>query len=291
MRRIIGRDIYIGKMAPEHEVTIHDLGHGHKEVSICRSVWWEHDTTMTPEAYALYLESLEAYRNSPAGEQEALERAQANLERSARRAKTQCRRLVKVMGLDALLTLTYRENMQDLEACKRHLKEFVRRIRRVIPGFAYVAAFEQQKRGAWHVHMAVHALPFNLAWAGVKVKSYSVVRAVWRGVVGELGGNIDQSKRKRGSRATPAKIASYISKYMLKSFDLMGADFERYSASKADIPPPVRLRFMHQVMQDLIALVYIEAGASELLTSPWLNPWGDRFFLVMEPAPPDKNRP
>ena len=41
------------------------------------------------------------------------ERAAANRERSARRAKTQVRRLIKAKNLDTMLTLTYRENMTD----------------------------------------------------------------------------------------------------------------------------------------------------------------------------------
>lgn len=195
MQRIIGYDVYEGKPGPEFKMAIHDLGHGHKEVSITRSIWWDHTCTMTEEAYQMYQASCMLHADDEA-------RLQANLERSARRAKTQCRRLVKVMGLDALLTLTYQANMQDLAQCKVHLKEFVRRMRRLIPGFSYVAAFERQKRGAWHIHIAIHALPMRLDWAGVKVKSYGVARAVWRSVVGDLGGTINQSKRKRSSRAT-----------------------------------------------------------------------------------------
>jgi hypothetical protein len=278
MQKIIGRDIYEGKPGPEWTMRLHELGHGHKEVSVSRSIWWEHVGTMSDEAFQMYQAACMVNADDEA-------RKLANLERSARRAKTQCRRLVKVMGLDALLTLTYRENVTDLQQCKRHLKEFVRRIRRVIPGFAYFAAFERQKRGAWHVHMAIHRLPLNLGWQGVKVKSYSVVRAVWRGVVGDLGGNIDQSRRKRSSGSTAAKIAAYLSKYMLKSFAEMGADFERYSASSCKLPRPVVLRFIDAALADLVALAYQEAGSAGECTSPWLSPYKDRFFLVSESPP------
>jgi hypothetical protein len=282
MQKIVGREIFEGKPGPEWTMHVHALGHGHKEISVSRSIWWEHSATMSDEAWSMYQAACMLNADD---EQKKL----ANIERAARRAKTQSRRLCKVMGLDALLTLTYRENVQDLALCKRHLKEFVRRMRRLIPGFAYVAAFEQQKRGAWHVHMAIHALPLNLAWSGVKVKSYAVARAVWRSVVGDLGGNIDQSRRKRQTRSSPAKIAGYLSKYMLKSFATMGAEFERYSASKAEIPPPVRLRFMHEQLLNLMELAYHEAGLSGTITTPWLSPFGDRFFLVSEPEPPPKN--
>lgn len=285
MERIIGRDMYEGKYADEYEVILRDLGHGQKEASISRSVWWEHTGTMTDAAYAQYLDTLEAWKASPAGIEAAQEREQRNRERSARRAKAKVRRICKSMGVDSLLTLTYRENMQDLEACKKHLKEFVRRVRKLVPGFAYVAAFERQKRGAWHVHLAIHSLPFSLPWAGVKVKSYSVIRAIWLRVVGDLGGNIDQSRRKRNSRKTPAKIAAYVSKYILKAFEQGEDHSNRYSSSTYSIPDAVRIRLQGAALSDIIALVYLHLGQDGTLTNPWMNAWGDRFFLTAEPDP------
>lgn len=286
MERIIGRDWYEGKISDEHEVIIRDLGHGQKEASISRTVWWEHGGTMTDAAYQQYLETLEAWKASPEGILAAEEREQKNKERAARRAKTKVRRICKSLGVDALLTLTYQANMQDLAACKRHLKEFVRRVRALIPGFAYVAAFERQKRGAWHVHMAVHKLPFKLAWAGAKVKSYSVIRAVWRRVVGDLGGNIDEARKKRHSRKSPAQMAAYISKYILKAFEEGEDHSNRYSSSAYSLPDPVRIRLIGESMGDLIALVYLHMGGDGTLTNPWLSPFGDRFFLTSEPVPP-----
>nr|DAH82798.1 MAG TPA: protein of unknown function DUF1424 [Inoviridae sp.] len=283
MQRIIGRDIYEGKISDEHEVILHDLGHGQKEASISRSVWWEHTGTMSEEAYAMYLEAVERLNNDPdwLAEKEA-----KNRERSARRAKTKVRRICKTMGVDALLTLTYQANMQDLDACKKHMKEFVRRIRRLIPDFVYVAAFEQQKRGAWHVHMAVRKLPFKLAASnGVKVGSYNVIRAVWRRVVGELGGNIDEARKKRHSRKSPAQMASYISKYILKAFEEGEDHSNRYSSSAYCLPAPQRMRFMAESMADLIALVYCELGMPGTITNPWVSAWGDRFFMTSEPDP------
>ena len=285
MQRIIGRDIYEGKFSDAYVMHMHDLGHGHREASISRAIDWEHTGTMSEDAYAMYQENLDRLHSDPDW---LAEREQIHRERAARRAKTKVRRLCKAMGVDALLTLTYRENQQDLDTTKKHMKEFVRRVRRLVPGFAYVAAFERQKRGAWHVHMGIHALPFNLPWAGVKVKSYSVIRAVWRSVVGDLGGNIDQARKKRYSRKTPAKMASYISKYILKAFEDGEEHSNRYSASACTLPPAVRMRFQSASMAELIALVYSEMGEPGTLTSPWLSSFGDRFFLVAEPAPPDK---
>ena len=79
------------------------------------------------------------------------------------------------------MTLTYRANQTDLELCKKHLKEFVRRVRRVLPDFVAIAAFETQKRGAWHVHMACRRVATVLAnKQGVRIKSFDLLRAIWR---------------------------------------------------------------------------------------------------------------
>jgi hypothetical protein len=278
--RIIDRDVYEGKYADAYDVVLRDLGHGHKEASISRSVAWEHVATMSDQAYEMYLENLAQQTPEELAEKEASHR-----ERAARRAKTKVRRICKSMGVDALLTLTYRENMQDEELCKKHMKEFVRRVRKLIPGFAYVAALEPQKRGAWHVHMAIHSLPFTLPWAGVKVKSYSVIRAIWRNVVGALGGNIDQSRRKRNSRKTSGQIASYISKYILKAFEQGAAYSNRYSSSSYSLPDAVRMNFVRGSLCDLIGLVYLHMGQDGTITNPWLSAFGDRFFLSSEPDP------
>lgn len=268
---------YEGKLSDEYELRLHHLGNGHAEAVIQRQVIWEEAGVLSPEAWAMYLDSQARHAD---------ERKEANRERAARRAKTKVRRLVKVMGLDAMLTLTYRDNQQDLDLCKRHMKEFVRRMRRVLPGFVYVAAFERQERGAWHVHMATHALPRELpASNGVKVKSFNVVRAVWRSVVGDLGGNIDQARRKRFSAQSSGKLAAYISKYMLKAF-ADGDDWSnRYSASQGiALPAPVVVRFKAYAMADLIALAYSEVAGHSCDCMTWLGNFGDTFFLSTESA-------
>lgn len=272
------------KPAPdEYMMRLFDLGNGHKEAVISRpTIWEEVNADQAAKLGDDWTALLEKQR-----EESKEEREEANRKRAARRAKTRVRRLVKVMGLDALLTLTYKANQQDLTLCKIHMKEFIRRMRRLIPDFRYVAAFETQKRGAWHVHMATHRLPQELAWAGTKVKSYNVVRAVWRSVVGDLGGNIDQQRRRRFSKQSSAKLAAYLSKYMLKAFE-DGDDWSnRYSASTGtDVPAAVAMRFKSASMAELIGLAFDECaqGACELMT--WLSRFGDTFFLSTESDPP-----
>ncbi|OWQ83855.1 hypothetical protein CDN99_25660 [Roseateles aquatilis] len=277
MLRLIDGIFYRGKRSDEYVLRSYHLGNGHKEAVITRQVVWEEQGPATLAELAMWeLERVEFED----------EKREANRLRAARRAKTQVRRRVKVLGLDALLTLTYRVNQQDLTLCKQHMKEFVRRVRRVLPGFVYVAAFERQKRGAWHVHMAIHRLPQSLPWAGVKVKSYNVIRAVWRSVVGDLGGNIDESRKKRWSKQSSGKLAAYLSKYMLKAFE-EGDDWSnRYSGSAGvELPQAVVVRFKAYSMAELVALAYGEVADGPCECMTWLDGYGDTFFLSTEGPP------
>lgn len=267
----------------EFAMRLYPLGNGHQEVVISRPIVWEEVSPELAHRLGDDWEELLAKQR----EEDAEHREEANRKRAARRAKTRVRRLVKVMGLDALLTLTYRANQTDQDLCKKHMKEFVRRVRRVLPGFQYVAAFETQKRGAWHVHLATHALPRDLPWAGVKVKSFNVIRAIWRSVVGELGGNIDQQRRKKFSKQSSAKLAAYLSKYMMKAFE-DGDDWSnRYSASTGvDVPEAVLLKFRAATMAELIGLAFDQAAAGDCEVMTWLSNHGDTFFLATELQPP-----
>lgn len=271
MLRLIDGVLYEGREADEYELTVHRLGNGHAEASIRRCTRWEELRPATPDELELW----DQHR-----EETADERREANRKRAARRATTTVRRLVKVAGLDSLLTLTYRSLQLDLALCKKHLKEFIRRMRRLIPGWQYVAAFERQERGAWHVHLAIHKLPMNLpASNGVKVKSYNVVRAVWRSVVGADNGNVDESRRRKFSSHTTAKIAAYISKYMLKAF-ADGDDWKnRYSSGGLSSPPPPSTRMRGANAVELITEAYSQIAmyACEVWTSVRRS-WGTDGF-------------
>lgn len=57
------------------------------------------------------------------------------------------------------VTLTFRENITDLDRANREFKKFIQRLRRRYKGFKYLAVIEFQKRGAVHYHM-ISDLPF-----------------------------------------------------------------------------------------------------------------------------------
>jgi hypothetical protein len=135
---------------------------------------------------------------------------QERVESSRYRTRKVIRQRCMSMRADHMMTLTYRENMQDRDRCYRHTVEFIARCRRLRLLPQYVAVPELQERGAWHVHLAYR----GFVWA-------NTLRRIWRQVVGEFegktGGNVNL-RYFRGPR-NPWRIAAYMSKYIGKSIE------------------------------------------------------------------------
>ena len=72
-----------------------------------------------------------------------------------KRRRDYVRRLIAANfgGGDKFITLTFRENLQDVQEAYRAWKAFRERLRRRWPEFRAVAVVEFQKRGAVHYHM------------------------------------------------------------------------------------------------------------------------------------------
>ena len=279
MLRIVDGFVYEGKLSPDRfRVKLHDLGHGHREASVSRCVDWTEGWPLDPDSRAARV--LRGEIEDP----DAEEKREANIRRAARRAKSKIRQRCKAQGLDSLLTLTYRANQCDRAVAEADFKAFLRRLRGVMPGFAYVAFFETQKRGAWHVHMAVRKFPMKLAATnGVLVKSFGVIRAIWRAVVGEHGGNIDMGRWKGTSQKSAAKCAAYISKYCLKAYADGELGSKRYRASSVDLPVPETVQFEAASLAELIDLVVSFAGeGGRVLATSWLSSFKDCYFVASE---------
>ncbi|WP_430733054.1 rolling circle replication-associated protein [Burkholderia stagnalis] len=108
--------------------------------------------------------SLNAKPKAKRGESE---NSESNLLDAAKRAKQQVRLRCKAIGADRMITLTYRENMQDKARLKRDFDALRRRLAK-LSTFLYVATPERQKRGAWHLHVAVKGR-----------QNYRVLRSIW----------------------------------------------------------------------------------------------------------------
>lgn len=157
------------------------------------------------------------------------------LKKSQQRAKRTVRHKLLTMQADRLLTLTYRENMTDVDQGWKDLHAFSRKMKHVFGDrWQYVCVPELQKRGAVHFHLAIKGFyPVNL------------VRKLWRTVIGE--GNIDitdpgkyqlQHTSRKNAAWNPKKIANYLSKYITKN-ETVAFNRRRYSSTKIELPEPL----------------------------------------------------
>jgi hypothetical protein len=139
--------------------------------------------------------------------------SEENRERSLRRAKSSLRRKVKSLadeGQIYMLTVTYRQNMQDYERFLKDWEKFVRKVRARYPNFKYVCVAERQHRGAWHAHALVNIRLEHSEWEELWGHGF-----VW----------IARAE-------TTRKAIRYISKYIAKAFEELGFYRKRYLCSK-----------------------------------------------------------
>jgi hypothetical protein len=154
---------------------------------------------------------------------------------------------------------------------------------------------EHQQRGAYHVHLGTHSLPKVFLQGGTAVKSWDLMRRIWRSVAGEYGGNFDEAKdrdkwhRKGSMQRSAAAIARYISKYVTKSF-MEDADLNRKRWNHSDVmlPHAIRERFSSDCSAaELIELAMAAVG--ERITSTWWDRGRQCFFIETDDSggPPE----
>ena len=291
MERIIDGRLFEGKRKLDAwEVRIWEQA-GHREISGSNVIEWT-EVGAAPSARpkgllpgSLVLDKDEMAKLLLRERADAEQRRIDNLKRNANRAKTACRRIIKAEGFDELLTLTYRENQQDRALCKAHFKEWVRRMKAHLGGvFRFCASFEKQDRGAMHVHLAVHKLPKSAVHKGSKIEGWRLGTAVWHTVVGKdnglcyVGGKNRSGNQKR-KPIGQAKMAAYVSKYIMKDYAEAEASSNRYSRSNGiPVGRPQVLRFDGAALADIISMVFtcndgdvvVSHSASEDRGSYWL---------------------
>lgn len=226
--------------------------------------------------------------------EEVEEKRLRSLKKAAQRAKTMCRRVIITEGFDELLTLTYRENQEDRALCKKHFSIWQKRMKRALGGFRFCASFEKQERGAMHVHIATHRLPKNANYKGAQVKAWQVGTRIWRDIVGAdnglcfVGGKPKFGVPRR-AKMSLAKMAQYVSKYIMKDFEDAPSESNRYSRSNGtEVGKPEHLRLHDCSVKDLIELVF-ELGEGDVLVDLRLNRWHDGLWMCTEASPPKQH--
>jgi hypothetical protein len=227
----------------------------------------------------------------PLTEEEIAERADRSLKKAAQRAQTKCRRLIKACDFREMLTGTYRENQTDLELFKRHLTAFIDAMQYVLPKWRYCLSFEKQERGAYHFHCATNKLPRFVRYKGKKIEGWTLPTAVWRGIVGEdnglvfVGGKPRWGTTRRRNNSI-AKIAAYVSKYIMKDYADAPMGSKRYWSSRApEWQKPTRLRLDNTSLRELVEVCF-ELPPGHSIVSHRIGHWGDTYWLCTEPGEP-----
>lgn len=260
---------------------IFDLGHGQIEAVVQPVIDWVEVEPLSDFALAAAITAHQAAPPLTADEQ--AERDERNEERSCRRARTKVRRLAKFKRLDTMLTLTYAANQDDRVLAQRHLSAFLRRVKRIIPAFEYVAVAELQKRGAYHWHIAVRRLSAGYWVGGYYVHSWKLLRSIWRSVV-DGGGNIDVQASGKPGRGIH-KLAGYLTKYITKGFTSGVKHQNRYQSSGCDLPAAVVVDIPCVGMgavADVYTIILPEWACGRIYTSPPLASGG--YFLSITPS-------
>lgn len=296
MERIINGVLFKGeRVSNAWDVSTFEVN-GHKEVSARQVIEWtevgfnERSPLSWAEYIAQYDYDPEKQKRLQAEHLEELEeKRQKSLKKAAQRAQTMCRRLIKASNFREMLTITYRENQGDRELCKSHFKEWVRRMKTAFPKWQYCAAFERQERGAMHVHCATNKLPKHCHYRGKKHESWLVGTLIWREIVGAdnglvfVGGKPRWGDKRRRNQSL-AKIASYVSKYIMKDYADCPEGSNRYSRSNAiDLPKPTKLRITDCTMTELVSLVF-EVLPGHVVVSHRIGDWQDSYWLCTEPS-------
>lgn len=275
MQRIVDGILYEGKVCPNAWEIATWRSNGVMERSV-RPVYEWQEIGPCPD-----LDPWDEEKDAEFLERKRLE----SLKKAADRARKMCRRVIISEGFDCLLTITYRGNQGDRALCKKHFKEWVRRMKRALGGrFRYCASFERQERGAMHVHVACHKLPQHAAHKGVKVQGWRLGTEVWRSIVGADNGLVYVGGKKRGKwhrKWTLAKMAAYVSKYITKDYADAPEESNRYSRSDGIEVGEVHRMRLQCTFAEAVALAF-ECADGDVVVSHRVNRWRDACWLCTE---------
>lgn len=179
-------------------------------------------------------------------EEERQRKDEENQIRAIRRAKQSVRWMINRIEADHLVTLTYRDNMQDVNQLKHDFDLFRRLVKARYPDWHYVATRERQERGALHLHLAVKGH-----------QDIKYLRKCWYKVLGCVGavgmdvlGQVDvQAPKKRFNRSSGScwktnKLSWYLTKYIDKEFDELEHASKRYWGSKGTPKPEIHRHWL-----------------------------------------------
>lgn len=141
------------------------------------------------------------------------------------------------------MTLTFKENKQDIEECNAEFKKFLKRLNYYLYNekrmrLKYIAVWERQKRGAVHYHVIFFDLPY--------IKN-SKLREIWRNGFVKINRIDVDSADNRGR---------YVSKYFCKELDLKDYKKKAFFTSRNLKKPIVTKVIIDEMNFDDMNVVY-----------------------------------
>lgn len=128
------------------------------------------------------------------------------------RSKLQCQRIAKanMEQWKTFITLTFKENVEDIDYANNKFRNFVTLLKRHYKDFMYLCVPEYQKRGAVHYHMFsnIDINDDTLMYTQEDNPKYRHIK-YWRLGFSNVQAIVND----------PVKVVGYISKYMTKDID------------------------------------------------------------------------
>ncbi len=164
--------------------------------------------------------------------------------RSIIRSKLECQRLAKSNMKDwkTFITLTFKDNITDLEFANKKLRNYIDSVKRKKKDFKYLCIPEFQERGAVHYHLLTNIdINSELIPKRDLLKLYNNTTNTWKEIE-----YYDLKYWNLGfSSAEPLvgdakKVVGYISKYMTKNIDNRLFNRHRYFYSRNLIKPTAK---------------------------------------------------
>jgi len=230
--------------------------------------------------------------------EEQEERDKENRQRAAKRAKQGVRYLCKQLFADHMLTFSYRENVEDRAKVAADWKEFVRLYRLRHPDWKYLAVLEKQERGAYHIHVAVHAKQ-DIRWLlrcwllaigqpAEDVRQW-LIEGVKLGTRSMGAVNVEPPKKRWGGNSkvwNRNKLAGYLTKYIGKEFEEADKNAKKYWHSRNVDKPDIKrfwlkAKTFEEAIREAHDLVYY-TGATSL--SMWADSTAGVVWITGETA-------
>lgn len=193
--------------------------------------------------------------------EEKAENRKANRKSTLNKARDNIIKLVSANeDMQTFITLTYKENFQDLTKSKAHLKTFFKKLKKDYPSLKYLYVLEFQQRGAIHYHILTN---INTKIKGTKRYKKSEIhkhfevefsKKYWK------YGFVDiQLLKSDGIR----KVGNYIASYLVE--DLFDLDLEgsRCYGKSRNLNKPITTKLLTDIKPN--ALIADNENEIELL--------------------------